>query len=170
MSTHHHNPQDHNLNTRHGENFKSQKRLQMFLLSRSRYEKVMSGKDLIESNLHRHLAEHLNSEVVLRTVTDIGYAMEWIRSTYLYVRALQNPSHYGIPCSLNKKGIEGKLQEMCQHELNALVSAKLLTIDHRMDVHPTKDGALMARFYLNLGTMKTFHKVWLSSPEKHQSV
>jgi ATP-dependent DNA helicase HFM1/MER3 len=130
----------------------------------------MSGKDLIESNLHRHLAEHLNSEVVLRTVTDIGYAMEWIRSTYLYVRALQNPSHYGILCSLNKKGIEGKLQEMCQRELNALASAQLLTIDHRMDVHPTKDGALMARFYLNLGTMKTFHKVWLSGLEKHQSV
>ena len=128
-------------------------------LYRSRYEKVMSGKDLIESNLHQHLAEHLNSEVVLRTITDIGYAMEWIRSTYLYVRALQNPGHYGIPNNQNRKGIEGKLQEMCQRELNALASAKLLTIDHRMDVHPTRDGALMARFYLNLGTMKAFRKV-----------
>jgi ATP-dependent DNA helicase HFM1/MER3 len=131
-------------------------------LGRSRYQKVMSGKDLIESNLHQHLAEHLNSEVVLRTITDIGYAMEWIRSTYLYVRALQNPSHYGIPSNLNRKGIEGKLQEMCQRELNALASAKLLTIDHRMDVHPTKDGALMARFYLNLGTMKSFHRVCMT--------
>jgi replicative superfamily II helicase len=96
--------------------------------------------------------------------------MEWIRSTYLYVRALQNPSHYGIPCNLNKKGIEGKLQEMCQRELNALASAKLLTIDHRMDVHPTKDGALMARFYLNLGTMKAFHKVGQSQTTKAYSI
>lgn len=47
-------------------------------------------------SLHRHLIEHLNAEIVLHTITDVNIALEWIRSTLLYIRALKNPSHYGL--------------------------------------------------------------------------
>lgn len=47
------------------------------------------------TSLHRHLVEHLNAEIVLHTVTDVSVALEWIRSTFLYIRALKNPTHYG---------------------------------------------------------------------------
>lgn len=47
-------------------------------------------------SLHRHLVEHLNAEIVLHTVTDVTVALEWIRSTFLYIRALKNPTHYGL--------------------------------------------------------------------------
>ncbi|NXL86071.1 HFM1 helicase, partial [Alectura lathami] len=46
-------------------------------------------------SLHRHLVEHLNAEIALQTVTDVTVALEWIRSTFLYIRALKNPTHYG---------------------------------------------------------------------------
>ncbi|KAJ9596387.1 hypothetical protein L9F63_012595, partial [Diploptera punctata] len=125
---------------------------------RNHYENLVSGNEPIESNLHKHLVEHLNSEVVLHTVTDIGYAMEWIRSTFLYVRALKNPTHYGISAKCNRKNIESNLQDMCNRELNALASANLIVMDV-MDIKPTDDGILMARYYLRLGTMKAFSKV-----------
>lgn len=46
-------------------------------------------------SLHNHLVEHLNAEIVLQTISDVNMALDWIRSTFLYIRALKNPTHYG---------------------------------------------------------------------------
>lgn len=46
-------------------------------------------------SLHRNLIEHLNAEIVLHTITDVSIALEWLRSTFFYVRVKQNPKHYG---------------------------------------------------------------------------
>ncbi|KAI6064282.1 putative ATP-dependent DNA helicase HFM1 isoform X1 [Aix galericulata] len=62
--------------------------------TREKYIQMLNGADIIESSLHRHLVEHLNAEIVLHTVTDVAVALEWIRSTFLYIRALKNPTHY----------------------------------------------------------------------------
>lgn len=63
----------------------------------------------IESNLHRHLTEHLNAEIVMGTITDLDVAMQWLSSTFLYVRARKNPHHYGINVSYTEKQIDKKL-------------------------------------------------------------
>ncbi|XP_009638929.1 probable ATP-dependent DNA helicase HFM1, partial [Egretta garzetta] len=78
--------------------------------TREKYIQMLNGADIIESSLHRHLVEHLNAEIVLHTVTDVTVALEWIRSTFLYIRALKNPTHYGFSSGLDKTGIEAKLQ------------------------------------------------------------
>lgn len=49
----------------------------------------------VPSSLHKHLVEHLNAEIVLHTISDVNVALDWIRSTFLYIRALKNPSYYG---------------------------------------------------------------------------
>lgn len=46
-------------------------------------------------SLHRHLVEHLNAEIALQTISNVNMALDWIRSTFLYIRALKNPTHYG---------------------------------------------------------------------------
>lgn len=60
---------------------------------------MIGGIEPIESNLHRHLIEHLNAEVVLQTITSLEVAMRWLSSTFLYIRAKKNPRHYGLPNS-----------------------------------------------------------------------
>lgn len=47
-------------------------------------------------SLHSHLIEHLNAEIVLRTITDVSIALDWLKSTFLYTRIRKNPKHYGI--------------------------------------------------------------------------
>ena len=47
------------------------------------------------SSLHDHLIEHLNAEIVLNTISDVSVALEWIKSTFLYIRVMKNPKHYG---------------------------------------------------------------------------
>nr|CAH7763205.1 unnamed protein product [Callosobruchus chinensis] len=111
---------------------------------------------LDKSNLHRHLIEHLNAEVVLGTITDLDVAMQWIASTYLYVRAVKNPRHYGLPFGLTKQQIDKKLLEIFQIDLNKLVSSGMLCMDHNIMITPTVTGQLMARYYIAFETMKLF--------------
>lgn len=61
---------------------------------------------LIFSSLHCHLVEHLNAEIVLQTISDVNMALDWIRSTFLYIRALKNPTYYGQSSKHKQKGSE----------------------------------------------------------------
>ncbi|NXC06315.1 HFM1 helicase, partial [Orthonyx spaldingii] len=124
--------------------------------TRERYIQMLNGADIIESSLHRHLVEHLNAEIVLHTVTDVSVASEWIRSTFLYIRALKNPTHYGFSSGLDKIGIEAKLQELCLKNLNDLSSFDLIRMDETNHFKPTETGRLMAWYYIAFDTVKQF--------------
>ncbi|XP_066122618.1 probable ATP-dependent DNA helicase HFM1 [Saccopteryx bilineata] len=126
------------------------------LSTKEKYIQMLACSDTVESSLHRHLIEHLNAEIVLHTITDVNIALEWIRSTLLYIRALKNPSHYGFASGLNKDGIEAKLQELCLKNLNDLSSLDLITMDEGVNFKPTETGKLMAWYYITFETVKKF--------------
>ena len=50
----------------------------------------------IESSFIKFLADNLNAEVSLGTVTNLREAVEWLSYTYLFVRMRRNPMEYGI--------------------------------------------------------------------------
>ncbi|NWR63273.1 HFM1 helicase, partial [Bucorvus abyssinicus] len=127
--------------------------------TREKYIQMLNGADIIESSLHRHLVEHLNAEIVLHTVTDVAVALEWIRSTFLYIRALKNPTHYGFSSGLDKIGIEAKLQELCLKNLNELSSFDLIRMDEANNFKPTETGRLMAWYYIAFDTVKQFFAI-----------
>ena len=68
-------------------------------------------------SLHRHLIEHLNAEIVLHTITDVSIALEWLRSTFFYVRVKQNQKHYGKKDSL----LTSKKSTYCNYTLYILI-------------------------------------------------
>lgn len=72
------------------------------------YRNLVSARTPIESSLHKQMATHLNSEIVLNTINDYADAMKWMRSTFLYVRAVANPTCYGI---------KSKCMKTIEHEL-----------------------------------------------------
>ncbi|NXI01058.1 HFM1 helicase, partial [Pachycephala philippinensis] len=127
--------------------------------TKERYIQMLNGADIIESSLHKHLVEHLNAEIVLHTVTDVSVALEWIRSTFLYIRALKNPTHYGFSSGLDKAGIEAKLQELCLKNLNDLSSFDLIRMDEANNFKPTETGRLMAWYYIAFDTVKQFFTI-----------
>ncbi|XP_055497359.1 probable ATP-dependent DNA helicase HFM1 isoform X1 [Leucoraja erinacea] len=127
--------------------------------TKDKYTQMLNGAYTIESSLHKHLVEHLNAEIILNTITDVNVALEWIRSTFLYIRALKNPNHYGFAAGLDKSGIEAKLQELCLKNLQALASIGLLRMDEEINFKPTETGKLMARYSIAFETMKLFFLV-----------
>jgi ATP-dependent DNA helicase HFM1/MER3 len=52
----------------------------------SRYEDLVSGAELVESQLKDCLKEYLMAEMSLRTVTDVSMAIDWLKSTFFYIR------------------------------------------------------------------------------------
>ncbi|XP_044884213.1 probable ATP-dependent DNA helicase HFM1 isoform X1 [Mauremys mutica] len=129
------------------------------LSTREKYVQLLNGADTIESSLHKHLVEHLNAEIVLHTITDVKIALEWIRSTFLYIRVLKNPVHYGFSSGLDTVGIEAKLQELCLKNLNDLSSLDLIKMDEEFNFKPTETGKLMAWYYIAFDTVKQFSSI-----------
>ncbi|XP_052333326.1 LOW QUALITY PROTEIN: probable ATP-dependent DNA helicase HFM1, partial [Oncorhynchus keta] len=135
--------------------------------------------------LHTHLVEHLNAEIVLHTISDVNMALDWIRSSFLYIRALKNPRHYGqgkgetldrprsllkrtdCPCvfmqafPLTWTDVESKpnCKSSCLKNLNSLASIGLISMDEDVNIKATEAGRLMARYCVAFDTMKQFSTV-----------
>ncbi|KPA84679.1 putative DEAD/DEAH box helicase-like protein [Leptomonas pyrrhocoris] len=50
----------------------------------------------VESHLHRHMVEHVNAEVALRTIQSFHSALEWAKTTFFWIRLRKCPRHYGL--------------------------------------------------------------------------
>ena len=53
---------------------------------RDYYQRLISGTQQVESGLMENLAEHLNTEVVLSTITDISMALAWLKYLLLQMQ------------------------------------------------------------------------------------
>ncbi|KIW93164.1 uncharacterized protein Z519_05769 [Cladophialophora bantiana CBS 173.52] len=123
----------------------------------ARYEKMVSGEELLESCLHQNLIEHLNAEVVLGTVHDIATAKQWLASTFFYVRLKRNPSHYQIQEGVKENTEDDLLEQLCKKDLALLLDAGL--IEHNARLTSTLFGEAMARYYVGFDTMKSFMRL-----------
>ena len=64
-----------------------------------RYHNLMAGAEEVESCLGSSFAEHLNAEIVLQTINCLDQAVEWLQTTFLYIRVRKTdrigPPQYG---------------------------------------------------------------------------
>jgi replicative superfamily II helicase len=56
------------------------------------YSNLVSNKKPVESMLASCLGEYLNSEVAIGTLRSHEDVQAWMRTTFLYIRLLENPS------------------------------------------------------------------------------
>ncbi|KAJ9105338.1 hypothetical protein QFC21_001707 [Naganishia friedmannii] len=94
-------------------------------INEARYRDLVNSRTTIESCLHEHLTEHINTEIGLRTITCLEEGQEWIRNSFLYVRIQQNPRHYsGILAST------GTSTQRWQETLDLLVAKAVEKLQH----------------------------------------
>ncbi|KAF9797384.1 hypothetical protein SFRURICE_005860 [Spodoptera frugiperda] len=127
---------------------------------RPRYQALVGGCEPLQSFLHKRLPENLNSEAALGTVGDVAQCVQWLRSTFLYVRAAKDPKKYlGLSQNSPQHLISKKIEELCVKAMNSLASSGLITMDEASCIQSTEAGRLMSIFYLDLETMKQIMKV-----------
>lgn len=116
------------------------------------YESLMNCDKAIESVLPSTLAEQIMVEIVLRTVTNIETTVNWICSTFMYIRIVSNPLFYGS--SITKGDIEGSLPfivNWSKENINKLSNLSLITL--KPDSHsfePTHLARIVTRHGISI--------------------
>lgn len=120
---------------------------------REEIEKMLTGKLIVDSQLHKYLTEHLNSEIVLGTITDDVIARKWIDSTYLHVRLKKSPENYGLSKNSSPSVIENTIINWCKDSIELLLKSNMAMRTKQNKLEPTHPGRAMARHYICLSTM-----------------
>ena len=81
------------------------------------YDSLIEGNTMVESNLHSHLVEHLNAEIILGTIQNVKQATDWIKSTFLYLRVRRNPIYYDKSPDMSVDQLENSMYDMCMEAL-----------------------------------------------------
>ena len=124
--------------------------------NRDRYLKIESGSQIVESTLHLNLIEHLNSEIVLGTVTSLADAVQWLRGTFLAVRLRQNPYHYKLTDeSTHARTTDEQLEHICSAGIARLADVGLIQFLEGSDgqFQGTQYGSAMSTYIVRFETM-----------------
>ncbi|XP_067305469.1 activating signal cointegrator 1 complex subunit 3 [Pseudorasbora parva] len=129
----------------------------------SHYLTLLTQQNPIESQFLQSLADNLNAEIALGTVTNIDEAVRWMSYTYLYVRMRANPLVYGI----NHKAYQMDPQlELYRKELvvesgRKLDKARMIRFDERTGYFASTDlGRTASHFYIKYNTIETFNELF----------
>ncbi|RNF23803.1 putative DEAD/DEAH box helicase-like protein [Trypanosoma conorhini] len=100
------------------------------------YEPLRHGDSCstVESQLHQKMIEHVNAEVALRTIHSFSLGVEWIKTTFLWIRLRHCPRHYGILFSTKEEESSFDREEF---------AAKLM---HRMLTELERQGCISIRY------------------------
>ena len=124
----------------------------------------MTNSTPIESTFHSDLANHLNAEIVLGTVTNMTEAIQWLQYTYLYVRLIRCPSKYIDTTSnfytayKNDPFFSSKLREMLEGAAMELAKVKMARFDSGDNFYATDVGRIASFFYIDCATVGNWNK------------
>ncbi|WP_290816675.1 DEAD/DEAH box helicase [Halovivax sp.] len=110
-----------------------------------RYRRLLRRGKEIESRLDGALDAHLNAEIALGTIRDLDDVMDWLETTYYYVRAHSEPEAYDLA------GLRDRVRETMER----LVDRGFVERDG-LTVNATGLGVLASKFYLRLDTAERF--------------
>lgn len=122
-----------------------------------RFQRLMNCEKVLESSLHKSLPEHMNSEIVLKTIHNKDVAVQWLKSTFFYIRCTKNKQHYGLSMTATADQINRHLSTLCIKELNGLTKYGMVSArDDGSVIEATEIGRIMAHYCVSFETMKTF--------------
>ncbi|XP_029414442.1 activating signal cointegrator 1 complex subunit 3 isoform X3 [Nannospalax galili] len=129
----------------------------------SHYLSLLTQQNPIESQFLESLADNLNAEIALGTVTNVEEAVKWISYTYLYVRMRANPLVYGI--SHKAYQIDPTLRKHREQLVievgQKLDKAKMIRFEERTGYFSSTDlGRTASHYYIKYSTIETFNELF----------
>ena len=92
------------------------------------------------------LDAHLNAEIALGTIGGVEDVMDWLETTFYYVRAQSKPDDYDF----------GSLRDRVRDTVDSLVARGFVETDDNLGLEPTALGRLASNYYLRLDTAARF--------------
>lgn len=110
----------------------------------AKYRALAQGQTVLESSLHFHLPEHLNSEIALGTITDMASAKDWLHNSFLFRRLQKNPGHYDIKKE-GDKSWEERMDDLVTDSVKTLKSAEMVKNEEDDALSSTEYGDIMSK-------------------------
>ncbi|XP_061631426.1 activating signal cointegrator 1 complex subunit 3 isoform X1 [Phyllopteryx taeniolatus] len=127
----------------------------------SHYLTLLTQQNPIESQFLDSLADNLNAEIALGTVTNVDEAVKWLSYTYLYVRMRANPLAYGINYRALQMdpSLELYRKELVVDSGRKLDKARMIRFEERTGYFASTDlGRTSSHFYIKYNTIETFNE------------
>lgn len=121
------------------------------------YNQIISNKSL-ESRLHDHLCELINTEIIIGHLKSFDDVMNYIQTTYLHIRLQTNPEHYGIS---KKTNIDDSIRKWIKKVLDDLKLFKVINStgqDYQI-IEKSQIGQIMNENCVYFQTIKNFSKI-----------
>eukprot|EP00095_Tigriopus_kingsejongensis_P005309 maker-scaffold337_size202799-snap-gene-1.20 protein:Tk05309 transcript:maker-scaffold337_size202799-snap-gene-1.20-mRNA-1 annotation:"activating signal cointegrator 1 complex subunit 3" len=128
----------------------------------SHYLSLMTNQFPIESNFIVLIADNLNAEISLGTVTNVEEGIKWLSYTYLYVRMRKNPLVYGITYQELREDpfLDQKRRDIITDAAKRLDKAKMIRYDERTGyLFATDLGRTASHFYIKYDTVEVFNEL-----------
>ena len=109
----------------------------------------------VESSLHKVLDNHIGAEISAGTITTRQEAMDFLTWTFLYRRAHNNPTYYGIE-DISQYGISQYLAKLIDLTIENLVESKCVYTGGSDELHATPFLEISSYYYLSHLTMRNF--------------
>ena len=128
-----------------------------------RYINAITCQTPIESHFVQHLANNLNAEIVLGTVSNLEEAAQWLHYTFLYVRMMRNPGGYGLtPKEISKDpNLHDHMRNIIRTKAIILRNAGMIIFDDPHEVGHMKAmnaGRIASLYYITVETMEMFRE------------
>lgn len=145
-----------------------------------------SSLTCVESQLHRHIIEHVNAEISLGTIHSFSSALIWGKTTFFWIRLQKNPFFYGLTISTTADQLafdaEKYLEILIKKVIDVLYKEKCVTVSDYDEakgylsgqqsswqstmIDSTPLGRSMSRLYISFGTVSHFNKFLVERKKK----
>eukprot|EP01065_Artemidia_motanka_P004469 TRINITY_DN12114_c0_g1_i3.p1 TRINITY_DN12114_c0_g1~~TRINITY_DN12114_c0_g1_i3.p1 ORF type:complete len:1628 (+),score=500.65 TRINITY_DN12114_c0_g1_i3:35-4918(+) len=123
-------------------------------------EALLTGRcATVESRLHHHLVEHINAEIALGTVGYMEQLLQWLQTTFFWIRVRRNPVAYGYSAAIAPDALSRELLSLLGNIVDALADAACVTRTAAGALTPTRIGREMAKYYVSFSAVKHFRQV-----------
>lgn len=107
----------------------------------------------VESSLHKVLDNHLGAEISSGTIKTRQEAMNFLTWTFLYRRAHNNPTYYGIE-DTTTAGISSYLGWLIDQTIENLIESKCVVVKGKDELVPTPFLDISSYYYLSHKTIR----------------
>ncbi|OQS00330.1 pre-mRNA-splicing helicase BRR2, partial [Thraustotheca clavata] len=119
------------------------------------YTKTLYDPLPVESQLEYFLSDHLNAEVVTKTIESKQDAVDYLTWTLMYRRLLKNPNYYQMHGSTNIH-LSDHLSDVVERTVNSLAESRCVAVANELDLSPLNLGMIAAFYYIRYTTIELF--------------
>eukprot|EP00429_Kryptoperidinium_foliaceum_P049989 CAMPEP_0176116146 /NCGR_PEP_ID=MMETSP0120_2-20121206/58331_1 /TAXON_ID=160619 /ORGANISM="Kryptoperidinium foliaceum, Strain CCMP 1326" /LENGTH=2173 /DNA_ID=CAMNT_0017450395 /DNA_START=42 /DNA_END=6563 /DNA_ORIENTATION=+ len=121
------------------------------------YKKFIYEPLPVESHLDQRMADHMNAEIVMKTIQNKQDAVDWLTWTFYYRRLSQNPNYYGLQ-GVTHQHLSDHLSEVVENTVEGLERFGCCSIEDDVELAPANLGLIAAYYYIRHTTIETFSR------------